>query len=82
MQTFVVRVFRSELESPSAGRILCGVVEDIGAGSRTAFSHAGELLRILGHDAQLTPSDPADGVSSEGLRRGSSTSHPFPRRSP
>jgi hypothetical protein len=47
VQTFVVRVFRSEQDRGGSQRGLCGVVDDIGAGSRTAFSDAAQLLSIL-----------------------------------
>jgi hypothetical protein len=62
MQTFVVRLFRSEHEGPVEDRILRGIVDDIGAGSRTAFSDAAQLLRILGQ-AALPSSRPAEGAS-------------------
>jgi len=48
MQTFVVRVFRSEHDASDEDRSLRGVVEDIRAASRTAFSDAAQLLAILG----------------------------------
>jgi hypothetical protein len=51
VETFVVRLFRSAHEGRAEDPILRGVVEDIGAGSRTSFSDAEQLLRILGHAA-------------------------------
>jgi hypothetical protein len=59
VQTFVVRVFRSEHDAPAEDGTLRGVVDDIGTGSRTSFGDAERLLRILGYAAP-PPAGPAE----------------------
>ena len=78
MQTFVVRVFRSEHDGPAEAGTLRGVVDDIETGSRTSFSDAERLLRILGHAA----SPPESTAASPHLRQDRPTSHPSARRTP
>jgi hypothetical protein len=78
VQTFVVRVFRSEHEIPAEPRPLRGLVEDIAAGSRTAFSDAAQLLAILGQDAP--PPGRAGGAALIAGRQERSTSQPPARR--
>jgi hypothetical protein len=80
VQTFVVRVFRSEHEIAAGPRTLRGVVEDIGGGSRTAFSDAAQLLRILRQDAP--PPGPAERAALIAPRRERSASQPPARRTP
>jgi len=55
VQTFVVRVFRSEHRAPAEDESLRGVVDEIGTGSRTTFSDAAQLLRILRRAAPPEP---------------------------
>jgi hypothetical protein len=80
VQTFVVRVFRSEHDGPAEDETLRGFVDDIGTGLRTSFSDAERLLRILGHAAP--PSAPPAESPRPLLREARPTSHPSTRRTP
>lgn len=79
MQTFVVRVFRSEHDGPAEDETLRGFVDDIETGLRTSFSDAERLLRILGH---ATPSAQPAESPQPSLRQDRPTSHPSARRTP
>jgi hypothetical protein len=82
VQTFVVRVFRSEHDGPAEAGTLRGVVDDIETGSRTSFSDAERLLRILGHAAPPPAPPPESAAPSPHLRQDQPTSHPSARRTP
>ena len=82
MQTFVVRVFRSESEGSAEDRFLRGVVDDIGAGSQTSFSDGAQLLRILGQAAPPSAVPAESPRPSQNLRQDRSRGHPLARRIP
>jgi len=69
VETFVVRLFRSAHEGRAEDRILRGVVDDIGAGSRTSFSDAEQLLRILGYAAPPSAGPAESPRASQHLRQ-------------
>jgi hypothetical protein len=56
MNTYVVRVYRSEEDEP---RLLVGVVEEVGVDGKKAFSNFDELWAILDPEKR-TPAKPED----------------------
>lgn len=75
METFVVRVYRTEQDGlPDDGR-LRGVVEAIGSGSQATFHDIAELQSILRGRPHQRPGAPSGGEGAPGDR-----SQPTPSR--
>jgi hypothetical protein len=56
MNTYVVRVYRSDEDKP---RLLVGVVEEVGIEGKKAFNNLGELWTFLNPEKR-TPAKPED----------------------
>ena len=57
MDTFVVRVYRSEQDSHADSDRLRGVVEEVSTGSQATFRDTTQLLAILHHHSQPFPTE-------------------------